>query len=306
MMILADEDNMFATDLLDELNFVLEFNLPKDISDNQEHIKLSVHHIEVPVVETPVCPIGYKPISFRTPGEIHCVEHYKYIKDVLPFINRWVNSIYCTCSKLNNSRSNQFAEAKLYAYKQDHSLFKTWDLVEFHPLFNPNVEYFSDGAVELIFKFENIIEEDDKPTLGISKYIKEYKDRNNKCEFCVYHHVPGGRCYMCENHNWFVPEINLHQYVIKRVTEDSEKEFNSSKDGVALKEKLYHCERDYNVCAEYVNYKKEALDEELEHKHKELVTFQKEYEHAKDTYISDKVRKAFRSLCSMSEENKDD
>lgn len=37
---------MFATDSLGELNFVLEFNLSKDISDNQEHIKLSVNLVD--------------------------------------------------------------------------------------------------------------------------------------------------------------------------------------------------------------------------------------------------------------------
>ena len=147
---------MFATDLLSELKFVLEFNLPKEVSDNQEHIKLSVHHVNAPVVKIPVCPIGCKPRPIRSSGEIHCLERYKYIKDVLPLINRWVNSI----SKLNNSRSNQFAEAKLYAYKQDGSLFKKWRLVEFHPLFNPVTEFFYDDIAKLIFKFENVIEED--------------------------------------------------------------------------------------------------------------------------------------------------
>lgn len=36
---------MFETDTLSELNFVLEFNLPKEISDDQDHIKLSVNHV---------------------------------------------------------------------------------------------------------------------------------------------------------------------------------------------------------------------------------------------------------------------
>lgn len=148
---------MFAVNLFGELNFVLEFNLPKEISDSQERIRLSVHHVDVTVVEIPVCIICYKPRPIRTTGEIHCLERYNYIKDALPYINKWINSIYCTCSKLNNSRSNQFIEAELYAYKQDGSLFKKWRLVEFHPLFNPSIEFFSDDVVELIFKFENLI-----------------------------------------------------------------------------------------------------------------------------------------------------
>lgn len=79
---------MFETDPLSELNFVLEFNLPKDISNNQDHIKLSVHHGCIPTVKISACPIGYKFLHFKTPGEIHCLERYKHIKDVLPLINR--------------------------------------------------------------------------------------------------------------------------------------------------------------------------------------------------------------------------
>ena len=70
---------MFEMDSLSELNFVLEFNLPKEISDNQEHIKLSVHHTDVPAVKIPVCPIGYKSTPIKFPGEIHCLEYYKCI-----------------------------------------------------------------------------------------------------------------------------------------------------------------------------------------------------------------------------------
>lgn len=151
---------MFEADSLSELNFVLEFNLPKDIFDNQELIKLRVHHVDVPVVEIPACPIGCKSIPKRSSGEIHCIERYKHIKEVLPFINKWVNSVYCTYNKLHSSRSDLLVEAKLYAYKNDGSLFKKWNLVEFHPLFNPNAELFSDGVVTLTFKFENIAEID--------------------------------------------------------------------------------------------------------------------------------------------------
>ena len=73
---------MLAQDSLSELKFVLEFNLPKDISDNQEHIKLTVHHIEFPEVEIPMCPIGCSSIARKIAGEIHCIEQYKYIKDI--------------------------------------------------------------------------------------------------------------------------------------------------------------------------------------------------------------------------------
>ena len=71
---------MLAQDSLSEIKFVLEFNLPKDISDNQKCIKLAVLHIEIPEVEFPMCPIGLQPIARKIAGEIHCIEQYKYIK----------------------------------------------------------------------------------------------------------------------------------------------------------------------------------------------------------------------------------
>lgn len=291
---------MFETDILSELNFVLEFNLPKEISDNQDHIKLSVNRIEIPAVEIPARPIGYKPISFRTLGEIHCLERYKYIKDILPFINRWVNSIYCTCSKLISSRSNLCVEAKLYAYKNDYSLFRKWSLVEFFPLFNPNVEFYSGDVVEMIFKFENaIIEEDNKPMYDISKYIKEYKNRNNKCEFCAYHNVQGGRCYMCKNHNWFVQEINLKQYVIKRVSEDSTHEFKASEKAAALEREIELRKNVYDDFSEYVEKQKEILDQELEDKRAAWSSLQSEYAYKTAIYSSNNVDKALASLDSM-------
>lgn len=290
---------MLAADLLGELNFVLEFNLPKEISDNQDHIKLSVNRVVIPAVEIPACPIGYKPISFRTPGEIHCIERYKYIKDNLPLINRWVNSVYCACNKLISSRSNLCVEAKLYAYKKDHSLFKKWSLVEFYPLFNPCVEYCLGDVVEMIFKFGNVVEEDDKPMYDISKYIKEYKDRNNKCEFCAYHSVQGGRCYMCKNHNWFVQEMNLKQYIIKRVTEDSNHEFMASEKAVALEKEIDLRKNVYDDFNKYVEKQKEILDNELELKRKEWSELASDYALEMGRYSCNNIDKALASLDSM-------
>ena len=290
---------MFETYPLSGLNFVLEFNLPKEISDNQEHIKLSVNRVEVPAVEIPACPIGCKSIQFKVSGEIHCLERYKYIKDVLPLINRWVNNVWSTCSKLHSS-SRLLVEAKLYAYnKKDHSLFKKWSLEEFYPLFNPNVEFFSDGVVTLIFKFENIIEVDNNSMYDISKYIKEYKDRENKCEFCAYNNIQGGRCYMCKNHNWFVQEINLKQYVIRRVSEDSNFEFKNSKEAIDLKAKVDLCKNVYDDFNEYVEKQKEILDQELEDKRKEWSDLQSEYVYKTARYISDNIDKAIESLDSI-------
>jgi len=287
---------MLKADILNDLNFVLEFILPKEISDNQDRIKLSVHRVDVPVVEIPICPIGHKSIPIRLSGEIHSIEYYKFVKDVLPLINRWVNSIYCTCSKLHSSRSNKFVEARLYAYRKDNSLFKKWDLEEFYPLFNSNVEYFSGDAVELIFKFENMVEVDDKPMYDISKYIKEYKDRENHCGYCAYYCVEGGRCYMCKNHNLFTQEISLKQYVIKRVSEDSNKEFINSKEAIDLKAKIDLRKNVYDDFNEYVEKQKEILDQELEDKRKELSELQSEYSRKMIRYTKDNVNKALYSL----------
>lgn len=289
---------MFEADFSGELNFVLEFNLPKEISDNQDLIKLQVHRMEVPAVEPPGRPFGLKFIPAKMSGEIRCIEHYKYIKDVLPLINRWVDSIYCACSKLNGCRSDKFVEAKLYAYKKDYSLFRKWNLVEFYPLFNPDNGY--TGNVELIFKFEDVIEEDNKSAMyDINKYIQEYKDRNNKCEFCAYHNIHGGRCHVCKNHDWFVHDINLKQYIIKRVTEDSEKEFISSKEGANLKAKVELRKSVYDDFNKYVENQKEFLDNELELKRKEWSDLSLDYSRKIEKYTSDNMYKALASLESM-------
>lgn len=287
---------MLATDSLSDLNFVLEFNLPKEISDNQKRIKLSVHHVEVPVVEIPVCPIGYKSIPIRTPGEIHCIECYKHIKEVLPFINKWVNSVYCTYNKLHSSRSDLLVEAKLYAYKNDSSLFKKWDLVELYPLFNPNAELFSDGVVTLTFRFENIAEIDNRSMYDISKYIKEYKDRNNKCEFCAYNNIQFGRCSICKDHDWFAQTFTLKEYVINRVSEDSEKEFKESNEATQLKSKIDLRKNVYNDFNKYAENQKEILDKELEDRRAELFSLESDYTRKMERYIKDNISKAIKSL----------
>lgn len=290
---------MFETDPLSELKFVLEFNLPKEISNNQEYIKLSVHHVDVPVVEIPECTIGYKSIPFKSSGELHCIERYEDIKDILPLVNRWVNNVWIACSKSHSSRNNLLVEAKLYAYKNDNSLFKKWSLEEFYPLFNTNAEYFSDDVVELIFKFKNIAEVDDISMYDTSKYIKEYKDRNNKCKFCAYYPmIQGSRCYMCEDHDWFVHEISLKQYIIKRVTEDSEKEFKESDEAIRLKTKVDLRKNVYDDFNKYVEKQKEIFDKELEDKHAGWSSLNSEYNNKMAVYVKDSVSKALESLNS--------
>ena len=64
-----------------------------------------------------MCPIGCNSISSRIDGEIYCIEYYKYIKDILPIINKWVESVYCACNKLISDRTNLFV-------KQNYMLIK--------------------------------------------------------------------------------------------------------------------------------------------------------------------------------------
>lgn len=178
-------------------------------------------------------------------------------------------------------------------------MFKKWTLEDFYPLINPNVEYISGDVVELIFKFENIVEINNKLMYDIDKYIKEHKDRNNKCEFCAYNNVQGGRCYMCKNHNWFIQEINLKQYVIKRVSEDSNFEFLNSKEAIDLKAKVDLRKNVYDDFSEYVEKQKEILDQELKDKRKEWSDLQSEYAYKTALYISNNIDKALESLDSI-------
>lgn len=155
--------------------------------------------------------------------------------------------------------------------------------------------------VELIFKFENIIAEDDKPMYDISKYIKEYKDRNNKCKFCAYHNVQGGRCYTCKSYNWFVQEIDLKQFVIRRVTEDSEKEFRESDEAIQLNAKIDLRKNVYDDFSKYVEKQKEILYKELEDKYDELSSLKNEYIYKGAKFISDNIDKALASLDTISD-----
>lgn len=98
---------MFVTDSLDDLAFILEFNLPKEVFNTQEHIKLYVHQMNIPAVKVSPCFIGYKSKPIKMSGEIHCAEFYTNIKDVLPFINKWTNNVYCAYNKPTISKSSQ-------------------------------------------------------------------------------------------------------------------------------------------------------------------------------------------------------
>lgn len=95
----------------------------------------------------------------------------------------------------------------------------------------------------------------------IDKYVKEYND--NKCRFCAYYRKHGGRCYECENHNWFIQEISQLDFVIKRVTENSKKEFAASERAKEIKADIDLHKKMYDLFDEYVEKQKELLYEKI-------------------------------------------
>lgn len=121
---------MFAEDLLGELDFVLEFSLPKEISDNQDHIKLSVNHVIIPIVETHNRSLGFD----KTNGQIYCIEFYESIKDKLHLLEKWSRALYDELFGWSND--NLFIDAKLYGYK-DGSLITSWLLHKLYPNLYP-------------------------------------------------------------------------------------------------------------------------------------------------------------------------
>ena len=101
-----------------DINFVLEFNISKDISDNQELIKLPVSYANIPTDKTKESIIGYKHIySISINGEIHCIESYRYIKDKLYLLEKLARAF---CDKpLMQPISDLCVNAKLYEYRDD-------------------------------------------------------------------------------------------------------------------------------------------------------------------------------------------
>ena len=101
-----------------DVNFVLEFNLSKDISDNQELIKLPVSYANIPTDKTKESIIGYKHISsISINGEIHCIESYRHIKEKLYLLDKLARAF---CDKpLMQPIGNLCVNAKLYGYRDD-------------------------------------------------------------------------------------------------------------------------------------------------------------------------------------------
>ena len=101
-----------------DINFVLEFNLSKDISDNQELIKLPVSYANIQTDKTKESIIGYKHISsISINGEIHCIESYRHIKEKLYLLDKLARAF---CDKpLMQPIGNLCVNAKLYEYRDD-------------------------------------------------------------------------------------------------------------------------------------------------------------------------------------------
>ena len=129
--------------LINDDNFVLEFNLSKEISDNQELIKLPVSYANIPTDKTKESIIGYKHISsISMNGEIHCIENYRYIKDKLYLLEKLAHAF---CDKpLMQPIGDLCVNAKLYGYR-DGELVVSYSLYKLYLISLPiNIEDYVD------------------------------------------------------------------------------------------------------------------------------------------------------------------
>ena len=129
--------------LINDDNFVLEFNLSKEISDNQELIKLQVSYANIPTDKTKESIIGYKHISsISMNGEIHCIENYRYIKDKLYLLEKLAHAF---CDKpLMQPIGDLCVNAKLYGYR-DGELVVSYSLYKLYLISLPiNIEDYVD------------------------------------------------------------------------------------------------------------------------------------------------------------------
>ena len=134
-----------------DINFVLEFNISKDISDNQELIKLPVSYANIPTDKTKESIIGYKHISsISINGEIHCIESYRYIKDMLYLIEKLAHAF---CDKpLMQPISDLCVNAKLYGYRDDELAI----LYSLHKLYLISLPINIEDYIGFRFGFVNI------------------------------------------------------------------------------------------------------------------------------------------------------
>ena len=129
--------------LINDDNFVLEFNLSKEISDNQELIKLPVSYANIPTDKTKESIIGYKHISsISINGEIHCIESYRHIKDKLYLLKKLARAF---CDKpLMQPIGDLCVNAKLYGYR-DAELVISYSLHKLYLISLPiNIEDYVD------------------------------------------------------------------------------------------------------------------------------------------------------------------
>lgn len=123
---------------------MLEFNLSKEISDNQELIKLQVSYANIPTDKTKESIIGYnKHISnISINGEIHCIESYRHIKDKLYLLEKLARAF---CDKpLMQPIGDLCVNAKLYEYR-DNELVISYSLHKLYLISLPiNIEDYVD------------------------------------------------------------------------------------------------------------------------------------------------------------------
>ena len=256
--------------------YVLELSLPKTITDDCKQIKLSFDNLSFSVKD---CILQ---------GEIQRNKNSKCVEDILPLINKWFYSIFNINDKSFSGIANKFVEAKLYEYNTDDTLFKKWALTSLFPISYPDVT--ADSSVKFEFIFRNAIEENDSDlTHSVDKYTKEYNSRDNKCKFCVYYKTFGGRCYECENLDWFTPRISELDFIIKRVTYDSKKAFTESERGKSIKANIDLHRKMYDLFNEYVERQKEFLDDELDSMYKKISDLENEYTSEMKSYVKNSI-----------------
>lgn len=134
------------------VNFVLEFNLSKEISDDQQLIKLPVSYANIPTDKTKESIIGYNKhiSSISINGEIHCIESYRHIKDKLYLLEKLAHAF---CDKpLMQPIGDLCVNAKLYEYRDDE-LVISYSLHKLYLISLPiNIEdyvYFRFGFVDI-------------------------------------------------------------------------------------------------------------------------------------------------------------
>lgn len=118
-------------------------------------------------------------------------------------------------------------------------------------------------------------------------YCKEYNSRHGRCIYCAYRLSFSGRCGQCENKSNFVDEFDLLLFTKIRAKEDAITEFDSSNEGISLKERMNKSFTEFNKFKEEYRKKLDSLfDAYNENK--------REYESHLNHYIDDKIKSSLK------------